>query len=83
MGDFDHINWNVADHSFPWYPQWFEFCPYEHVLETEIAGEAVYAAVQPNIKLRNDMYIMHFEESDTQDILDRGIFRVQYEFKNW
>lgn len=60
MGDFDHINWNVADHSFPWYPQWFEFCPYEHVLETEIAGEAVYAAVQPNIKLRNDMYIMHF-----------------------
>ena len=76
MGDFDHLNWNVADHSFPWYPQWFEFCPYEHVLETEIAGEAVYAAVQPNIKLRNDMYIMHFEESDTQDILDRGIFRV-------
>lgn len=65
MGDFDHIDWNFVPHHFPWYPHWFEFCPWERVLETELDGEAVYAAVQPNIKLRNDMEIMSFHESDT------------------
>lgn len=83
MADYDHLNWNVVDPHFPWYPQWFEFCPIEFVLETEMEGEPVYAAVQPNIKLRNDMHIMHYQENDTQDTLDKGIFRIQYEFKNW
>lgn len=45
MGDFDHVNWNVIQGNFPWYPQWFEFCPIEYVLETELDGEPVYAAV--------------------------------------
>ena len=85
MGHFaaGMVNWDIVKKDYPWYPQWFEFCPYEHVLETEIDGEAMYAAVQPTIKLRNDVKIMGFTEKDTQEVLDRGIFRVQYEFKNW
>jgi hypothetical protein len=46
-------------------------------------GNPVYAAVQPVIKIRNDMFIMDFTEKDTQEILDRGIFRIAYEFRNW
>ena len=85
MGHFaaGMVNWDIVKKDYPWYPQWFEFCPYEHVLETEIDGNAMYAAVQPTIKLRNDVKIMGFTEKDTQEVLDRGIFRVQYEFKNW
>jgi hypothetical protein len=77
------VNWDIVRKDYPWYPQWFEFCPYEHVLETELNGEAMYASAQPTIKLRNDIHIVGFTEKDTQDVLDRGIFRVQYEFKNW
>lgn len=55
LADMDHINWNVVDPHFPRWAQWFEFCPYEHVLETELDGAPAYASVQPNIKLRNDM----------------------------
>jgi len=83
LGEYDHIDWNQAAKNFPWYPQWFEFCPYEHVLETELDGMAVYASVQPNIKLRNNIAIVPFAETDTEEIIDRGVFRVQYEFKNW
>lgn len=83
MGDYDHINWNVIDPHFPWYAQWFEFCPYEHVLETEMGGFPAYAAVEPNIKLRNDIWVTWFTENDTQEQLDKGIYNVQYEFKNW
>jgi len=83
MADFAHLDWNIVPKSFPWYPQWFEFCPFEHVLETEWGGEAAYAAVEPNIKLRNDIEIKHFGEDDTQQQMDKGIYTVQYEFKNW
>lgn len=83
MAEYDHINWNLADPHFPRYAQWFEFCPWEHVLETEVDGYAAYASVQPTIKLRNDIHILGFTEKDTQEVLDRGIFRPQYEFKNW
>ena len=83
MADFAHINWNIVPSSFPWYPQWFEFCPYEHVLETEAGGEAAYASVEPNIKLRNDIEIKHFAEDDSQAQMDKGIYHVQYEFKHW
>lgn len=57
MGHYDDgkIDWNTVDKAYPFSPQWFEFCPLEHVLETEINEEPVYAAVQPNIKLRNDI----------------------------
>lgn len=63
--DYDHIDWGRVDHSFPWYPHWFEFCPYEQTLETDLNGEFVYAAVSPTIKLRNDIHIVGFQESDT------------------
>lgn len=57
QGHYDDgkVDWNIVEKEYPYYPQWFEFCPFEHVLETEINGEAVYAAVQPTIKLRNDI----------------------------
>ena len=83
MGDWDHVDWWVVDHTFPWYPQWFDFCPYEQTFETELDGQPVYAAVQPNIKLRNNMEIMNYAPGETQEDLDKGIFRIQYEFKNW
>ena len=85
MGHFaaGEVNWDIVKKDYPWYPQWFEFCPYEHVLETEIDGYPMYAAVQPTIKIRNDLKIMPFTDKDTPEILDRGIFRVQYEYTNW
>lgn len=85
MGKYDigTVNWDAVAKDYPWWPQWFEFCPFERVLESEMDGEPVYAAVQPTIKIRNDIHIMSFTEKDTQEILDRGIFKVEYEFRNW
>lgn len=85
MGKYDigTVNWDAVAKDYPWWPQWFEFCPFERVLESEMDGEPVYAAVQPTIKIRNDMHIMSFTEKDTQEVLDRGIFKVEYEFRNW
>lgn len=83
LGDFDHVNWNVASPHFPHAPQWFEWCPYEHTLETEIDGEAVFGAVTPNIKLRNEIKITGYKPTDTEEDIAKGVYYAQYEFRNW
>jgi len=47
MGKYDigTVNWDAVAKDYPWWPQWFEFCPFERVLESEMDGEPVYAAV--------------------------------------
>jgi len=85
MGHYDQgtVNWDIVAKDYPWWPQWFEFCPFDHVFETELDGMPVYAAAQPTIKIRNDFKIMDFTEKDTQDMYDKGILKIQYEFRNW
>lgn len=86
LSDMDHLDrTQITDQTWPWWPQWFDFCPYDTILETEIGnGIATWVSpVQYDIKRWGELQFHVMTDDSTEKQIKSGKLKPEYCYQNF